>query len=60
MPYRRFQGKTATVTGTRGRAYLLEMYDGNMKKEVIARPQHLKPQKDAEGNVQIVTAAKSG
>jgi len=27
MPYRRFQGRTCTVIGTRGRAYLLEMYD---------------------------------
>ncbi len=50
MPYRRFQGKTCTVTGTRGRAYLLEMYDGGLKKEIIARPQHLRPQKDAEGS----------
>jgi large subunit ribosomal protein L21e len=46
MPYRRFQGKTCTVLGTRGRAYMLEMYDGGLRKEIIARPQHLRPQKD--------------
>jgi ribosomal protein L21E len=34
------------------------MYDGRLKKEIIARPQHLKPQKDAEGNVQVVPEAK--
>jgi len=47
MPNRRYQGKTATVTGQRGRAYLLDMYDGNMKKMLIVRPQHLRPQTDA-------------
>jgi large subunit ribosomal protein L21e len=45
MPNRRFQGRTASVIGQRGRAYLLEMYDGNLKKMLIVRPQHLKPQK---------------
>jgi ribosomal protein L21E len=34
------------------------MYDGNLRKEIIARPQHLKPQKDAEGNVQVEPAAR--
>jgi large subunit ribosomal protein L21e len=43
-PYRRFHGKTATVTGRRGRAYLLELYDGGLKKVIISRPQHLRPQ----------------
>jgi large subunit ribosomal protein L21e len=45
MPHRRFHGKTGTITGQRGRAWELEVKDGNSKKTVIARPQHLKPQK---------------
>jgi large subunit ribosomal protein L21e len=45
MPYRRFQGLTATIVGQQGRAYLLEITDGGLKKTVISRPQHLKPQK---------------
>ncbi|HUU76644.1 MAG TPA: 50S ribosomal protein L21e [Methanoregulaceae archaeon] len=45
MPNRRFHGRTGTVIGQRGRAWLLQVKDGNSDKVVIARPQHLKPQK---------------
>ncbi len=45
MPNPRFQGKTGKVLGVRGRAYLLQIKDGNAKKQLIALPQHLKPQK---------------
>jgi large subunit ribosomal protein L21e len=45
MPHRRFHGKTGTVVGQRGRAWLLEIRDGNRDKIVIARPQHLKAQR---------------
>lgn len=45
MPHRRFHGKTGTVIGQRGRAWVLEVRDGNSVKQVIARPQHLKAQK---------------
>lgn len=45
MPHRRFHGKTGTVIGQRGRSWLLTIRDGNAVKTVIARPQHLKPQK---------------
>jgi large subunit ribosomal protein L21e len=45
MPHRRFHGKTGTVIGRRGRAWLLEVSDGATTKVVIARPQHLKAQK---------------
>jgi len=44
MPHRRFHGKTGTIIGQRGRAWVLEINDGNSKKVVISRPQHLKPQ----------------
>jgi len=45
MPHRRFHGKTGTVVGQRGRAWLLRIRDGNSEKVVIARPQHLKAQR---------------
>ncbi|MDD4300296.1 MAG: 50S ribosomal protein L21e [Methanomicrobium sp.] len=45
MPHRRFHGKTGVVLGRQGRAWMLEIKDGNSRKVVISRPQHLKPQK---------------
>jgi large subunit ribosomal protein L21e len=45
MPHPRFHGRTGTVVGQRGRAWLLEIRDGGKEKIVIARPQHLKAQK---------------
>ena len=45
MPHHRFHGKTGTVIGQRGRAWMLEVSDGNSEKIVIARPQHLKAQR---------------
>ncbi|HJJ56409.1 MAG TPA: 50S ribosomal protein L21e [Methanocorpusculum sp.] len=45
MPHPRFHGKTGTIIGQRGRAWLLTIKDGNATKMVISRPQHLKAQK---------------
>jgi large subunit ribosomal protein L21e len=45
MPNRRFHGKTGTIVGQRGRAWLLQIRDGESMKTVIARPQHLKAQR---------------
>jgi len=45
MPHPKFQGQTGRVVGHRGRAYLLEVRDGNLIKEIIAFPEHLRPQK---------------
>jgi len=42
MPHRRFHGKTGTIVGQRGRAWILEVPDGHSMKTVIARPYHLK------------------
>lgn len=42
MPFRRFQGLTGKVIGQKGRAYLVEIKDGNKIKRVISRPEHLK------------------
>ena len=43
MPHRRFQGKTGTIAGVQGRAYVVSVSDGDMKKTVVARPEHLRP-----------------
>ena len=45
MPHRRFHGKTGTIIGQRGYAWMLQVTDGDSTKVVIARPQHLKAQK---------------
>ncbi len=45
MPHRRFHGRTGQIIGKQGRAWVLEISDGRSKKIVVARPQHLKPQK---------------
>ncbi|MDF1533792.1 MAG: 50S ribosomal protein L21e [Methanosarcinaceae archaeon] len=45
MPNPKFHGKTGKVIKQRGRAYILHVSDGNATKEIIALPQHLKPQK---------------
>ncbi len=42
LVFRRFQGKTGKVVGTRGRAYIVEVMDGEKKKKIIALPEHLK------------------
>ena len=42
QPHVRFQGKTGTVKGMQGKAYLLDIKDGDMMKEIIVRPEHLR------------------
>ncbi len=42
MPYRRFQGITGKVVGTKGKAYLVQIKDSGKIKKVIAPPEHLK------------------
>ncbi len=43
MPHRRFQGKVGRIVGTRGRAYVVEVYNGNKRKVVITTPEHIRP-----------------
>lgn len=43
QPHPRFQGLTGTVTSTQGEAYVVTVRTGGKRKEVIARPEHLKP-----------------
>jgi len=45
MPHPRFHGKTAEVVGKRGRAFVLNVTDGNATKTLITLPEHLIAQK---------------
>ncbi len=45
MPHHKFQGKTGKITSQRGRAYIVEVRDGGLMKEIIIFPEHLTPQK---------------
>lgn len=42
MPHPRYQGRSGTVVGKRGRAYLVQIRDGSILKTLISRPEHLK------------------
>lgn len=45
MPHPKFQGKTAVVKEKRGSSYVLEIKEGSKRKTIIARPEHLRPQR---------------
>lgn len=42
MPHPRFKGKMGKIIGKRGKAYIVEILDGNKVKKLIAKPEHLK------------------
>ena len=43
MPHIRFQGLTGTVVGRQGNAVVVAIMAGNKPKELVVRPEHLKP-----------------
>ncbi|VVB89155.1 50S ribosomal protein L21e [uncultured archaeon] len=45
MPHPKFHGRTGRIIERRGRAYMVEVRDGGLMKEVIALPEHLTAQK---------------
>jgi len=45
MPHRRYHGNVGVVVGKRGRAYIINVTQGNAVKEIIVRPEHLVPWK---------------
>ena len=49
MPHPRYQGRTCTVVGKSGRAYVVEFLDGGRRKQLVANPVHLWPVPDREG-----------
>ena len=42
MPATRFHGKTGTVMGTQGKAFVLAVKDGDKTKTVLSTPEHLR------------------
>ncbi len=42
MPHPRYRGRTGTITDTRGKAYVVQVQDGNMSKDLIVPPVHLR------------------
>lgn len=42
MPYPRYLGSSGTVTGARGRAYVVEVRSGSNTNELHVRPEHLR------------------
>lgn len=43
MPHIRFQGTTGVVMGRQGDAVVVAIKAGNKPKELVVRPEHLKP-----------------
>ncbi len=43
LPHRRYYGKIGTIVGMRGRAYIVEVFLGNKRKELFIMPEHLRP-----------------
>jgi large subunit ribosomal protein L21e len=45
QPHHRFHGLTGKVTGNQGKAYVVRTRVGNMDKDLIVRPEHLRKAK---------------
>ncbi|MCW3979991.1 MAG: 50S ribosomal protein L21e [Candidatus Bathyarchaeota archaeon] len=43
MPHRRFHGKVGIVENIRGQAYVVNVTQGKLVKDIIVRPEHLRP-----------------
>ena len=43
MPHRRFQGRKGVIMTKRGRSYVVHVQVDSVTKEIIVRPEHLKP-----------------
>lgn len=43
MPHRRYYGKIGVIADKRGQSYVVHVPQGNATKEIIVRPEHLKP-----------------
>ncbi len=43
MPHKRYHGKVGIIKEKRGRAYIVEVTQGDAVKEIIVRPEHITP-----------------
>lgn len=55
MSYRRYIGKTGTVTGFRGRALIVEITVGSKIKKLFLLPEHVRPAFDVTERIKEVT-----
>jgi large subunit ribosomal protein L21e len=46
MPHKRYQGKVATILGTRGKAYILEIPQRKTVKTIITTAYHIRKHRD--------------
>ena len=46
LPHRRFCGKVGTIIDIRGRAFQVELKDGNKTKSIFLRKEHIRPHKE--------------
>jgi large subunit ribosomal protein L21e len=47
MPHRRYNGRIGVITDKRGKSYVVNVSQGNIIKEIIVRPEHITPHKEA-------------
>ena len=47
MPHRRYQGRVGVISEKRGRAYVVEIITGKVPRQIIARPEHIMPMREA-------------
>jgi large subunit ribosomal protein L21e len=47
MPHRRFHGKIGVIAEKRGRSYVVNVSQGDAIKEIVVRPEHITPHKEA-------------
>ncbi len=47
MPHRRFHGKIGVIANKRGGSYVINVTQGKAIKEIIVRPEHITPHKEA-------------
>jgi large subunit ribosomal protein L21e len=47
MPHRRFHGHIGVIVDKRGKSYVVNVSQGNAIKEIIVRPEHITPHKEA-------------
>ncbi len=47
MPHRRYHGRIGVIANKKGRAYVVGVTQGKAVKDIIVRPEHLEPHREA-------------
>ncbi|KON29488.1 50S ribosomal protein L21 [miscellaneous Crenarchaeota group-1 archaeon SG8-32-1] len=47
MPHRRYHGRIGVIAEKRGKSYVVNVSQGKAIKEIIVRPEHITPHKEA-------------